>query len=655
MTAVIAQTFHTSLAESVYEEIQNRTSLYHYFAGKILEWSDETLPDTPLTNGAYENDVRNNIILTKQIQLNDVSLAVRRINWVLNTAYDMYDDAISADNPGVTGAESLGDANFYVLNSEYRIYKCIFNNNGGKSTIEPTGTSTSYIETEDGYVWKFMGTLPLSLRNKFLTSAFMPVTKSVKNQYYSGGSIIGYNILDGGSDYVDGEAYAVVNGDGAGPYSDEAFEDNFIVRIVYGSNSQGTGNKVVLNNKYSPILNMFEGQRYTFDVSDETNLNKVLRFSTTLDGTHDGGTEWTSGVTRSGTPGQNNAKVFLEIPESYGSVELYYYEESEANGGNKINVNESIGSEGQPEIDLIIEAGVITALRILDPGYGYTDAQLVVETGPNDTGSGANITLNLSAGDLNTQQANVELLATPGALSWINIDNAGSGYTNPVVTITGDGSGAEATASVNANGEIESILITNYGSGYSYANVEVTGGAGTSAVLRAIMSPKGGHGSNMPNELCANIVSFYGAFEQEEIDGFEISNDYRQIGIIKDVAEYDELIKRYNDNIGTSLWKLEGTIDPANFPIDSEISNTFATKTLKVAAVKTNEILVQSLNGSVPTTADTYQLNGNSFSVTSVTNPTINKFSGEMLYIDNKLAFTPSDEQFVVVRSFIRF
>lgn len=654
MTAVIAQTFHTSLAESVYEEIQNRTSLYHYFAGKILEWSDETLPDTPLTNGAYENDVRNNIVLTKQIQLNDVSLTVRRINWVLNTAYDMYDDAISADNPGVTGAESLADAIFYVLNSEYRIYKCIFNNNGGKSTIEPTGTSTSYIETEDGYVWKFMGTLPLSLQNKFLTSAFMPVTKSVKNQYYSGGSIIGYNILDGGSDYVDGEAYAVVNGDGTGGYSNQFYDTEYNVTVSSGINDFGFGNKFYINNTLNKSLQIFEGVNYIFDVSDPSNTGHILKFSSTENGTHNGGTEITTGITRSGTPGNNNAKVYVNIPETNSNSIIYYYDETDSGAGGLINISENI-PENQPQIDLVIESGVITGLRILDPGYGYTDAQLVVETGPSDTGSGANITLNLSAGDLNTQQANVELLATPGALSWINIDNAGSGYTNPVVTITGDGSGAEATASVNANGEIESILITNYGSGYSYANVEVTGGAGTSAVLRAIMSPKGGHGSNMPNELCANIVSFYGAFEQEEIDGFEISNDYRQIGIIKDIAEYDELIKRYNDNVGTSLWKLEGTIDPANFPIDSEISNTFATKTLKVAAVKTNEILVQSLNGSVPTTADTYQLNGNSFSVSSVTNPTINKFSGEMLYIDNKLAFTPSDEQFVVVRSFIRF
>ena len=653
MTAVIAQTFHSSLAQSVYDEIQNRSGIYHYFAGKILAWSDETTPDTPLTTGEYENDTRNNIILTKQIAINDISLSVRRIDWTLNTVYDMFDDTISADAPGATGATSLADANFYVLNSEKRIYKCIFNNGGAQSTIEPTGTNTSYIETSDGYVWKFMGSLPLSLQNKFLTSAFMPVTKSVKNQYYSGGSIIGYNILDGGSDYVDGEAYAVVNGDGRGPYTSFIEDQRFSVKVDTGTNSFGTGNKFYLDSNVSPNLKFFEGIEYTFEVEDSSNAGHVLRFSTTENGTHNGGTEYTTGVTRSGTPGSSNATVRITIPESNSETVLYYYDETDSGAGGIINVAESILT-AQPEIDLVIDTGEIVGLRILDPGYGYTDAQLVVETGPSDTGSGANITLNLSSGDLNTQQANVELLAVDGALSWIVIDEAGTGYsTAPTLSITGDGSGATATATVNANGEIDFVTITNYGSGYTFANITVTG-SGSGASLRAIMSPSGGHGSDMPRELCANTVAFYGAFEQEEIDGFEISNDYRQIGIIKNIADYGELRKRYNSTIGSALFKIEGVFTATDFPIDKEIESTDG-QTFKIVAVKNGEMLIQSLTGDIPTLGMNVSYLTNSFSITSVTDPSINKFSGEMLYIDNKLAFTPSDEQFVVIRSFIRF
>ena len=68
-------------------------------------------------------------------------------------------------------------------------------------------------------------------------------------------------------------------------------------------------------------------------------------------------------------------------------------------------------------------------------------------------------------------------------------------------------------------------------------------------------------------------------------------------------------------------------------------------------------MLVQSLDGSVPVDAETYYNTEKtiSFTVTNLIDPTINKFSGNMLYVDNKQAFTPSGEQFVVFRTFIKF
>jgi hypothetical protein len=44
-----------------------------------------------------------------------------------------------------------------------------------------------------------------------------------------------------------------------------------------------------------------------------------------------------------------------------------------------------------------------------------------------------------------------------------------------------------------------------------------------------------------------------------------------------------------------------------------------------------------------------------SFTVTAITEPQINKYSGELIFIDNRLAFTSSDEQTVVFRTFIKF
>ena len=44
-----------------------------------------------------------------------------------------------------------------------------------------------------------------------------------------------------------------------------------------------------------------------------------------------------------------------------------------------------------------------------------------------------------------------------------------------------------------------------------------------------------------------------------------------------------------------------------------------------------------------------------SFSVAAVTAPTIDKYSGDMLFIDNKAGFTPSINESVNLRTVIRF
>ena len=56
----------------------------------------------------------------------------------------------------------------------FNVYKCLDNNGGAASTVEPTGTSTSILSTGDGYKWKYMYTLSAST-NKFLSTDFMAV------------------------------------------------------------------------------------------------------------------------------------------------------------------------------------------------------------------------------------------------------------------------------------------------------------------------------------------------------------------------------------------------------------------------------------------------------------------------------------------------
>ena len=87
---------------------------------------------------------------------------------------------------------------------------------------------------------------------------------------------------------------------------------------VFASSQGGTYSRF---NNQSGFL---QGSTYTFDQSDSSNATHPLRFSLTPDGTHtSGGTEMTTGVTATGTPG-TNGQTQIVIGANTPSV-LYFY------------------------------------------------------------------------------------------------------------------------------------------------------------------------------------------------------------------------------------------------------------------------------------------------------------------------------------------
>jgi len=97
-----------------------------------------------------------------------------------------------------------------------------------------------------------------------------------------------------------------------------------------------SGGKYFIDSVQQPTINLAEGGLYKFDQSDSSNSTHPLRFSTTSDGTHAGGTVYTTGVDQSGTPG--NSGAYVQIQVAAGAPDpLYYYCTNHSGMGGQVN------------------------------------------------------------------------------------------------------------------------------------------------------------------------------------------------------------------------------------------------------------------------------------------------------------------------------
>ena len=100
----------------------------------------------------------------------------------------------------------------------------------------------------------------------------------------------------------------------------------------------GSGNRYYLDGVLQATAYLAVSGTYRFDQSDSSNANHPLRFSTTSDGGHGGGSEYTTGVTTNGTPGSSGAYTEIVVSAST-PVTLYYYCTNHSGMGGEVSIS----------------------------------------------------------------------------------------------------------------------------------------------------------------------------------------------------------------------------------------------------------------------------------------------------------------------------
>ena len=162
--ALVTDKFRIYAAESFRNTLQNANKVF-MFVGRAKTWGSSDVPPTgePIDSFEYARTSYQDSVAFKRVDISDTALVVPRVDWInpsqttggVGRTYSMYKPDYAPTKTTANGASRLYDSNFYVMNSDFNVYKCLYNGEspdyprGRPSLVEPTGTSTTIIETSD--------------------------------------------------------------------------------------------------------------------------------------------------------------------------------------------------------------------------------------------------------------------------------------------------------------------------------------------------------------------------------------------------------------------------------------------------------------------------------------------------------------------------
>ena len=271
----------------------------------VYRYATDEIPLRPADNDEEEKSIHDDMIALKRIGADQVRAVVRRFNWnpTVNPKFDMwrpdysYARAAQVDPDGagsLTAAESLSNAQYYVVNNNYEVFKCLYNGvsptavDGINASLEPkrtpgptgegtydsaTGIFTEYPDVSNGYIWKYLYTIPTNDVLRFLSTDFMPIVEDATVTALAAsqaGAITAVVIRDVGSNLPASEViYTEIKGDGANGRL--RIETDAQGRITDSYLVDNTGARVTVSGSGYTYASVLLKDGYLFENPDLTN------------------------------------------------------------------------------------------------------------------------------------------------------------------------------------------------------------------------------------------------------------------------------------------------------------------------------------------------------------------------------------------------
>lgn len=706
-TLIPAVTSH-EIARSIYRDIITGHDYFYVFGGQAF-----ATPDTSEDTRTFLADVHKNIIMVKQVTPgpNDVVYLIRRINWTTSTVYVQYEDNVD-----------LACEDFYVMTEDYNIYKCLNNNNGAPSTVKPTSTDAAASATSalsDGYIWKFMYQVPVLDRIKFLNADYIPVRNVSDGVNFDvNGTISAVNIDASGDGYTD--PYLVIEGDGIYPMSLTFNAATAVIDAddtIYAlAHTFETGDAVIYNTGGGTAVSGLTNNTTYYVIKQDANYIQLA--SSLANATAGVQIAIAAGVGTNHTITDvgNTANISIDVNGGISTITVTNskrgYTHAKATMYDK-DVKPYDWVDGVVGAD--VWTGTITtsvnSTTVTGSGTVFTDefgsalltpirwtlvddtnriigtfdtdgvtsnTQITLDAPPEFSisnksftafrGGGFQGTVVLTPETSNPTNQEAVLEAVHGAIYKVDIVDGGLGYTSPSVTAVGDGEDANITVTVDGNGTITGVNIIDPGQNYNYVRLDITGANTNPAELFAHVGPQGGHGSNIAKELYASSLCIMATLDTSNVDLFE-GNDYRQLGLIKNVKKYnatqDVDISYFTSATGTAAFVVgvpSGEYDEYNADDEIETSNGGIYKVVSKRYDATDDVYyvyLLYLEGTETFTTSSTLTNNTTttgaLTCTSVTAPEFDKNTGTILYVNTFSPISRSDQQVETVKLFLHF